>query len=177
MDIPKKRGRPRKIIDSTQEPPLKLTTKRGRKPNLEAQKKKAEEAEKKKKEKELKKIKNAKIYYGSGDLPKYSRRPTAQEAIAKKKVGWWGVNKIDVKLLAYTEENDIKKLEKEKKELYVKSSGLVPKLKLLIKKIEFNKSNKKNYSDLEKEKDEIKDQLKLYSLKIKTLEDKIKKFT
>lgn len=170
---PKKRGRPKKNPEP--EPtPIKLTSKRGRKPNLEAQKKKAEEAEKKEKEKKAKLEKNAKIYWGLDALPKYHRRPTPEEAVKKNHVGWWGKNKIDAKLLEYDAENDPVKLNKERKPLQVKLSGILGKINILKKKVDYNKRNNKEYKDLEDELATIKNEGKLISEKIKAIDAKIK---
>ncbi len=62
------------------------------------------EKERKAKERELKKQKNLKLYFGIDEVPKGYRRASMEEAMKKKKINYWGLKKVDNKILMITDE-------------------------------------------------------------------------
>jgi len=65
---------------------------------------KEKEKERKAKERELKKQKNLKLYFGIDEVPKGYRRASMEEAMKKKKINYWGLKKVDNKILMITDE-------------------------------------------------------------------------
>lgn len=102
------------------------------------------EKERKKKEREDKKFNNAKLYYGAYEVPKYHRRASMLEAGKAKMISYWGVKKVDNKLL----ESFIYKPEKSLKESIIEMSGLIGKLNKIKKDIEFAKKSNNDYTHL-----------------------------
>jgi hypothetical protein len=136
----KKRGRPRKVKDIANEPVKKKV---GRPPK-EGQ---------------------DKIYYGIDELPKYHRRPTAEEALKNKKVSYWGIMKIDKKLLE--ENKNPKKTENKIKELQIEIAKNAGRYGFLSKNVNYKKSKDIDHEEEEKELNELK-------IKLKDLNDKLK---
>jgi len=106
-----------------EEEPMKIGKKRGRPA--------------KPKEEKVKKVKEAKplkIYYKLPPVPKGYRQATMQEAVQAKKVNYWGISKVDNKLLEGKEKVD-------KGALMVKIAGLRGKLNRLKREIDASKTN------------------------------------
>jgi hypothetical protein len=121
--------------------PLKPVAKKGRPKKIKTESEiKAEEkalADKlKKKENKLK------PYYGIDEIPKGYRRATMVEAKQKGKINYWGVKKVDNKILTVTEETDPKKLKEKISRLTIKVSGFIGKITRLKKELTIAKNNK-----------------------------------
>lgn len=65
---------------------------------------KEKEKEQKAKEREIKRLKNVKLYFGIDEVPKGYRRASMEEAMKKKKINYWGLKKVDNKILMITDE-------------------------------------------------------------------------
>lgn len=65
---------------------------------------KEKEKEEKAKEREIKRLKNLKLYFGIDEVPKGYRRASMEEAMKKKKINYWGLKKVDNKILMITDE-------------------------------------------------------------------------
>jgi autonomous glycyl radical cofactor GrcA len=121
--------------------PLKPVAKKGRPKKIKTEEEiKAEQkalADKlKKKESKLK------PYYGIDEIPKGYRRATMVEAKQKGKINYWGVKKVDNKILTVTEETDPKKLKEKISRLTIKVSGFIGKITRLKKELNIAKNNK-----------------------------------
>lgn len=156
VPIKKKVGRPRKNPISTEpkekkprgrastkpkeEPkPTKVLRAKGRPKKViseEEKEKKEKELELKKKKKEEKLKKNLKPYYKIGVVPPYHRRATMAEAVKNKKVFYWGINKVDPKLIAGESSMKLKDLEKKRGDIMVKKAGMVALYNKLKKELE-----------------------------------------
>lgn len=105
-------------------------------------------------------------YYGIKDpVPPGFERATMQEFINKKKVNYFGIKKIDTKLIKH-QTKDL--LPNTKNELHIKKAGLAGKLNRLNKELEKAKTE----ADKESIKTEIakaKDIVKMINQKLKTI--------
>ena len=78
------------------------------------------------------------IYYGSGPIPKGKRRATMTEAIQAKRVSYWGVNKVDGRLLDKSNDEQTSHLTRNK--LLEKVSTIDGKIRQHTLKIQFMKN-------------------------------------
>jgi hypothetical protein len=108
-------------------------------PRKSEEQKKLEQKEKERKllEKQKKKEKSAKLYYGIGEVPKGYRQASMEEAMRNGKINYWGLKKVDNKVLSITKEEPT---QKRLTDLMIKMAGLKGKMTKTQRELEYNKS-------------------------------------
>lgn len=108
-----------------------------------------------------------KIYCGIEALPKGKIRGSMKECIEKNQVRYWGLKKIDSRLISSMSTS--KNVPSTRRKLIEKAVVIDAKIKNLIKKLKFSK----NMTDSEKEK--INNDMKKFKEQRKKLKDELKK--
>ena len=157
---------------------LKAVVKQGRPKKIKTPEQiKAEEQAKadklKKKEAKLK------PYFKIGEIPKGYRRASMQEAKEAGKINYWGVKKVDNKILNLTEETDPKALKAKITEKTIKLGGLMAKFQRIKKDIVTakNKNDNKAEVKLNAELEETKKLILQANAELSLLKEKVKKPT
>lgn len=132
---------------------------------------KQKEKEQKAKERELKRQKNLKIYYGIDEIPKGYRRASMEEAMKKKKINYWGLKKVDNKILMITDEVPDKKKLSDLLLILAKNKGIFDKLKK-----EYNQQTalNKNTSEIKQQLEDAKKTLIKSNNEYQELKKKLK---
>ena len=175
--VKKPRGRP--SAKPKEEPkPVNVLRSRGRPKKVitkEEIKEKEKQAKEKQQKKEAKLKKNLRPYYKVGLVPKYHRRATMEEAVKNKQVMFWGINKVDPKLIAGKSKMFLKDLQDKRSDLMVKKAGRVANFNKIKKEIELAKLKETPIKELAEKFEAQRQELIEMQNEMKTLEEEIKK--
>jgi hypothetical protein len=133
-------------------------------------KKTSKKASKKASKKESKKkvSKPKKIYCGAGEVPSGHRRGTMMECIEKNQVRYYGVKKVDSRLLSKLRSK--RDIEKERDKLVLKTKGYKHKIVALRKKFFDKKTPRETKLKLKEEILELNELYKKYHEKFKKID-------
>jgi len=174
VEVEKKpRGRPKKVMIDIEEEKeivpqaMKLTKTRKTKPKIEKTK--------------PQKPKNEKIFWGIDPLPSDTKRtkfryPTMPEALEKNKIGYWGLHKVDSRIVNSRKTGTPKELKAKQQEIIIKISGLKGTVTRLTKLIPSEKDSDKKI-EMTTELDNKKEELKKLINEHKTITSKLEKLT
>jgi hypothetical protein len=175
--VKKPRGRP--SAKPKEEPkPVNVLRSRGRPKKVitkEEIKEKEKQAKEKQQKKEAKLKKNLRPYYKVGLVPKYHRRATMEEAVKNKQVMFWGINKVDPKLIAGKSKMFLKDLQDKRSDLMVKKAGRIANFNKIKKEIELAKLKGTPIKELVEKFEAQRQELIEMQNEMKTLEEEIKK--
>ena len=157
VNVVRSRGRPKKVVTK------------------EEIKEKEKQAKEKQQKKEAKLKKNLRPYYKVGLVPKYHRRATMEEAVKNKQVMFWGINKVDPKLIAGKSKMFLKDLQEKKSNLMVKKAGRIANFNKIKKEIELAKLKGTPIKELAEKFEAQRQELIEMQNEMKTLEEEIKK--
>jgi hypothetical protein len=117
----------------------------------------------------------SKIYCGIGEVPKKSKRGSMEECVKLKQVRYYGLKKVDPRLINYGIE--IQKGKATRAELSKKKAGLSGKIKKYMKMIikEKKNNNEKKKKELIVVAKKMVEKLAVIEKKIKKIQDKEKK--
>jgi hypothetical protein len=150
INVVKKRGRPKKIVDTKEvKKPVKKTVGR---PSKE------------------------KIYWGIEDMPKGNyRHPSMKEAIDKNKVSYYGLHLIDRKLLTSSKVSSIPSMVKRRNELLIKNSRITGTMGRIKKELATEKDKNVINKKIEELKELHKTSVELVS-EYNNLDNKLKNY-
>lgn len=115
------------------------------------------------------------IYCGVGAVPKKSKLGSMKQCAEKKQIRYWGVKKIDTKMLALAQgKSKTAKDKKTREKVMVEVSAYRGKIRNLTKKLDGAKDAKEK-SKLEKDLDDAKDGLEKKLKLFREIEAKLKK--